>query len=155
MTRGFDYEADLDLLRRHDHNFFRLWSRMGTGGGAPVAKPTIYQRTGHGNAADGDPKYDLTRLNDAYFRRLKDFLAQASRRGVIVGLRTGSLGALILVLIGGTIAGYVASLVILFSVGHSLEQRGAGSLIAKAFLGIVLIVGVAAAGWVAITVDRG
>lgn len=82
-------------------------------------------------------------------------LVTAAVGGVIVGLRTGSLGALILVLIGGTIAGYVASLVILFSVGHSLEQRGAGSLIAKAFLGFVLIVGVAAAGWVAITVDRG
>ncbi len=58
-------------------------------------------------------------------------------------------------LIGGTVADYIASLVILFSVGHSLEQRRAGSLIAKAFVGFVLVVGVAAAGWVAITVDRG
>ncbi len=82
-------------------------------------------------------------------------LITAAIGSVIVGLRTGSLGALAAVLIGGTVAGYIASLVILFSVGHSLEQRGAGSLIAKAFVGLVLIVGVGAACWVAITVDRG
>ena len=75
--------------------------------------------------------------------------------GVIVGLRTGSLGALVLVLIGGTIAGYLASLVILFTVGRSLEQRRAGSFVAKAFLLFVLLVGVAGACTVAITVDRG
>src|SRR3954452_15760131 len=62
-------------------------------------------------------------------------LISAAIGGVIVGLRTGSLGALAEVLIGGTLAGYIASLVILFSVGHSLEQRRAGSLIAKTFLG--------------------
>lgn len=72
-----------------------------------------------------------------------------------MGLRTGSLGALVLVLIGGTTTGYVASLVILFTVGHSLEQRRAGSFLAKPFLLFVLLVGVAAACTVAITVDRG
>jgi hypothetical protein len=75
--------------------------------------------------------------------------------GVIVGIRTGSLGALAQVVIGGTLAGYIASLVLLFTVGHRLEQRGSGSLLARAFVGFVLVVGVAAACWVAIMVDRG
>jgi hypothetical protein len=74
---------------------------------------------------------------------------------VIVGLRTGSLGALAAVLIGGTVAGYIASLVILFTVGHSLEQRRAGSLMAKALIGLVVVVGIAAASTVVIVVDRG
>jgi hypothetical protein len=82
-------------------------------------------------------------------------LITAAIGGVVVGLRTGSLGALAAVLIGGTLAGYIATLVILFTVGHNLEQSRAGSLMAKAFVGFVLVVGVAAACWVAITVDRG
>jgi hypothetical protein len=75
--------------------------------------------------------------------------------GVIVALRTGSLGALVMVVIGGTLAGYIASLVILFTVGRSLEHRGAGSLIAKTLLSLVLLAGVAGACTVAIIVDRG
>lgn len=75
--------------------------------------------------------------------------------GVIVGLRTGSLGALVAVVIGGTLAGYIASLVILFTVGHSAEQRRAGSLMANAVIGLVVVAGVAAASTVAIVVDRG
>ena len=82
-------------------------------------------------------------------------LITAAIGSVIVGLRTGSLGALAAVLIGGTLAGYIASLVILFTVGHSLEQRRAGSLMAKALIGLVVVVGIAAAFTVAIVVDRG
>jgi hypothetical protein len=33
---------------------------------------------------DGGNKFDLARWDEAYFRRLKDFVAQASRRGIIV-----------------------------------------------------------------------
>ena len=36
-------------------------------------------------AGDGG-KYDLTKWNDAYFKRLKEFMAEASRRGVVVEL---------------------------------------------------------------------
>jgi hypothetical protein len=82
-------------------------------------------------------------------------LVTAVVSGVVVAFRTGSLGSLFAVVIGGTLAGYIASLVILFSVGHSLEQRGVGSRVAKAFVVFVLVVEVAAALWVAVTVDRG
>ncbi|HTG45907.1 MAG TPA: hypothetical protein VK633_15415 [Verrucomicrobiae bacterium] len=34
--------------------------------------------------ANGGNKFDLTRWDEAYFKRLRDFLAQAGRRGVIV-----------------------------------------------------------------------
>ena len=37
-------------------------------------------------AADGGNKFDLTRWDPAYFDRLKDFVAQAGKRGVVVEL---------------------------------------------------------------------
>ena len=37
----FNYSAFLGLLETHHHNFFRLWTRIGTGGGPPVAAPTL------------------------------------------------------------------------------------------------------------------
>lgn len=72
--------------------------------------------------------------------------------GLIVGLRTGSLGALVVVVIGGTLAGYIVSLIILFTVGHSLEQRRVSSWVANAFVVFVVVIGVAAAIAVAVSV---
>jgi hypothetical protein len=42
-----------------------------------------------------------------------------------------------------------------FTVGHSLEQRRVGSRVANAFVVLVVVIGVLAAIWVAITVDSG
>jgi len=74
---------------------------------------------------------------------------------VIVALRTGSLGDLAQVLIGGTLAGYATSVITLFTVGHALEQQGVGSRVANAFLILVMVIGVAAAIAVAVSVDSG
>ena len=82
-------------------------------------------------------------------------LVAALVSGVIVALRTGSLGDLAQVVIGGTLAGYIASLLSLFTVGHLLEQRGVGARVANAFLILVLVIGVAAAIAVAISVGGG
>ncbi len=82
-------------------------------------------------------------------------LGAALVTGVIVAVRTGGLGALAAMLIGGTVAGYVASVITLFTVGHLLEQRGVGSRVANAFLILVLVIGVAAAIAVAASVDSG
>ena len=37
-------------------------------------------------AADGGNKFDLARWDPAYFERLKDFVAQAGKRGIVVEL---------------------------------------------------------------------
>src|SRR5215207_4355972 len=66
-------------------------------------------------------------------------LVTAVVSGVVVAFRTGSLGSLIAVVIGGTLAGYIVSLIILFTVGHSLEQRGVGSRVANAFVVVVVV----------------
>jgi hypothetical protein len=44
--------------------------------------------------------------------------------GVIVGLRTGSVGRALITVVGGTVVGWIAVLVLVFTVGWYLEQHG-------------------------------
>ncbi len=98
MGRGdppepFDFGAYLDFLGRLGHNFIRLWTwdsttldtrangRLGKDFVHHVA-PLPWARTGPGEALDGKPKFDLTRFDDAYFKRLRDRTAAAGRRGI-------------------------------------------------------------------------
>lgn len=88
----FDYSGYLDFLKKHNHNFFRLWVWEQARWTPDQTtddfwfSPTIYQRTGPGNALDGEPKFDLTKFNQAYFDRLRNRVAQASRRGIYVSV---------------------------------------------------------------------
>ncbi|MBN2295527.1 MAG: hypothetical protein JXM70_24065, partial [Pirellulales bacterium] len=81
----FDYEGYLDFLQSYNHNFFRMWTRMGTGGG-PTPTPTIYPRTGPGKAKDGGLKYDLNRFNQEFFDRLRARVKAAGERGIYVAV---------------------------------------------------------------------
>ena len=62
----FDFDAYLDWLVDHGHNFIRLWRweqfKSQVGGGAVHAcmSPQPWARTGPGAATDGKPKFDLT-----------------------------------------------------------------------------------------------
>lgn len=90
----FDYEAYLDLLSRHHHNFFRLWRWE-----APkwtdehpvvmvkYCQPHPWVRSGPGAAADGKPKFDLTRFNPEYFDRLRKRIIAAGERGMYVAVQ--------------------------------------------------------------------
>ncbi len=53
---------------------------------APAADRYIapWPRTDEPGAADGRNTFDLSRWNDAYFERLKTFVAAASERGIVV-----------------------------------------------------------------------
>jgi hypothetical protein len=84
LTR-FDYNAYLDLLQSHDHNFMRMWAWEG-GVNKNYYEPLCYRRTGAGTALDGKPKFDLKRFNEAYFKRLRDRVAAARRRGIYVSV---------------------------------------------------------------------
>jgi hypothetical protein len=48
--------------------------------------PVPFARPGPGEALDGLPKYDLTRLNDAYFERLRERVVMAAERGIYVAV---------------------------------------------------------------------
>lgn len=89
---AFDHTRYLDFLQGHNHNFFRMWvweqSRW-----APDQttddfwfSPSIYQRTGPGTALDGQPKFDLTKFNQAFFDRLRSRVIQAEQRGIYVAV---------------------------------------------------------------------
>jgi hypothetical protein len=87
----FDYAGYLRRLARHNHNFFRLWTfeltrwRECDGQTVSVA-PQPWLRTGPGNAHDGLPRFDVTRLNPAYFARIRRRVALAQKHGIYVSV---------------------------------------------------------------------
>lgn len=86
----FDFEGYLDFLVNHDHNLMRLWrwehivSQAGQGDFHLCMGPQPWQRTGGGRARDGRERFDLARLEPAYFERLRDRVSSAEARGVYV-----------------------------------------------------------------------
>lgn len=86
----FDYDAYLDFLVEHNHNFIRLWRWEMTvcdaGSGKFRASPQPWKRAGPGNALDGDPKFDLTQFDQAYFDSLRSRVKAARDRGIYVSI---------------------------------------------------------------------
>jgi len=94
---AFDFDAYLDFLERHGHNFIRLWAwdstTWDTRANGSLGKdfihhvaPLPWARTGPGNALDGKPKFDLSQFNPDYFHRLRTRVEAASRRGIYVSV---------------------------------------------------------------------
>ncbi len=89
----FDYDAYLNFLVAHHHNFFRLWRWE-----APkwadaqpkdmikFSEPHPWMRTGPGMAADGKAKFDLTKFNSDYFDRMRARIIAARERGIYVSI---------------------------------------------------------------------
>ena len=89
--KAFDNAAYLDFLVSHNHNFTRLWVWEQARWSDEVSyshwiAPTIYERTGPGTAADGELKFDLSRLNPAFFARLRQRVIDARSRGIYVSV---------------------------------------------------------------------
>jgi hypothetical protein len=87
----FDNTRYLDFLERYNHNFTRLWVWEQARWSDEVAyshwfSPTIYRRTGPGIAADGGAKFDLNKLNPAFFSRLRQRVIDARARGIYVSV---------------------------------------------------------------------
>jgi hypothetical protein len=86
---AFDYDGYLNFLRKHNHNFFRLWrwevtkwTDRYTGNEVKYCQPHPWVRSGPGMAKDGKPKFDLTRFDQAYFDRLRARVIAARDRGI-------------------------------------------------------------------------
>lgn len=90
VPSAFDYSAYLRDLARWGHNFVRLWAielvRWEECGRAQTVAMHPWLRTGPGTAIDGRPRFDLHRLNPAYFRRLRARVNEARRRGIYVSV---------------------------------------------------------------------
>ena len=74
----FDYDAYLRLMVSHGHNFMRMWA-WEDGENDVRYEPVPYAKADSG-------KYDLSRFNEAYFRRLRERVAAARDRGVYVSV---------------------------------------------------------------------
>jgi hypothetical protein len=88
----FNYTQYLDWLQSYNHNFFRLWTweqsrwTLETTDESYWFDPLPYQRTGPGTALDGQPKFDLTKFNPAYFARMRSRIIEARDRGMYVSI---------------------------------------------------------------------
>lgn len=87
---AFNFEAYLDFLHQHNHNFIRMWtwelSVYTYDGKLTYAEPFPWQRTGPGTALDGKPKFDLQQFNQSYFERLRSRIATAGERGIYISI---------------------------------------------------------------------
>lgn len=96
LNLDFDYRKYLDTLQRDGMNHTRLfvgpYCESATSFNitrntlAPAAGrlACAWARSDQPGYANGGNRFDLTRWDEAYFARLKDFIAQASRCGVVV-----------------------------------------------------------------------
>ena len=93
---AFDFEAHLQWMVNHHHNFCRLWTwellTWDTRGNreeqAEIHRvfPHPWRRTGPGLALDGKPKFDLQQYDDEYFSRLRHRVRAAEEHGVYVAV---------------------------------------------------------------------
>jgi hypothetical protein len=96
LNLDFDYVAYLDELQSRRLNHTRLFSGAyrevassfgitdNTLAPAPNRYVCPWARGEQPGAQDGGNRFDLARWDEHYFRRLRDFMAQAARRGVVV-----------------------------------------------------------------------
>ncbi len=96
LNKDFDYIPYLDELQKHNFNLTRTFAgtyreypgafNIKENTLAPGAKSFLspWPRTSIPGASDGLNKFDLNSFDPAYFDRLKNFLTEAARRGIIV-----------------------------------------------------------------------
>jgi hypothetical protein len=86
-----DFPRYLAFLVSHNHNFFRLWTwespcNFEAKQSTILYDPMPYERPGPGQASDGKPRFDLTRLNQSYFDRLRKRVLAAREEGIYVSV---------------------------------------------------------------------
>jgi hypothetical protein len=96
LNLDFDYRRYLDTLAKDKLNGTRLWSGayVETGGNFNITDNTLdpaagrfispWARSDQPGYADGGNKFDLTRWDEAFFKRLKDFVGYAAKMDVVV-----------------------------------------------------------------------
>jgi hypothetical protein len=98
LNLDFDYVRYLDEIQARGLNLTRTFSGVyreipgsfGITGNTLAPLPNRFTcpwaRSATPGYFDGSNKFDLAKWDEAYFARLKDFLAQASKRGIVVEL---------------------------------------------------------------------
>ena len=91
---AFDYAAYMKWVVDHNFNFMRLWTaELPDAGPGPdysegniVGLPWKWLRTGPGQATDGGLKFDLTKLDQSYFDRMRVRTITAGQNGIYVSV---------------------------------------------------------------------
>jgi hypothetical protein len=91
---AFDYAAYMKWMVDHNFNFMRLWTaELPDAGPGPdysegnfVALPWKWLRTGPGVGTDGGLKFDLTKLDQSYFDRMRARTITAGQNGIYVSV---------------------------------------------------------------------
>src|SRR5438128_8160761 len=98
LNLDFDYAKYLDTLAEDGLNLTRTFSGayVEPAGAFNIASNTLapspgrflcpWARSGTPGYANGGNKFDLAKWDNAYFERLKDFVARAGERGIVVEL---------------------------------------------------------------------
>ena len=98
MNLDFDYRRYLDTLAADGMNYTRVFSGayVEPQGAFKIARNTLapasgrfiapWARSDQPGYANGDNRFDLSRWDDDYFRRLKDFIAYAATKNIVVEL---------------------------------------------------------------------
>src|SRR6266496_1840497 len=98
LNLDFDYVKYIDSLSKDGLNLTRTFSGAycEPSGAFNIASNTLapspnrficpWARSDRPGYANGGNKFDLTKWDEAYFKRLRDFLAKASKRGIVVEL---------------------------------------------------------------------
>src|SRR5256885_15765451 len=96
LNLDFDYAKYLDTLAKDGLNLMRTFSGayVEPHGAFNIASNTLapgagrficpWARSDTPGYANGGNKFDLTKWDENYFKRLKDFVAQASKLGIVV-----------------------------------------------------------------------
>lgn len=96
INGDFNYVTYLDELQRNHLNLTRTWAGAyrEVAGDFAIANNTLapapdrfvcpWPRSAAPGAGDGGNKFDLSQWKPAYFERLRDFVAEASQRGIVV-----------------------------------------------------------------------
>jgi len=98
LNADFDYVKYLDTLAADGLNLTRTFTGAycEPEGAFNIAQNTLapkpgrflcpWARSDQAGYANGGSKFDLTKWDDAYFARLRDFVTQAGKRGIVVEL---------------------------------------------------------------------
>ena len=98
VSDPLDYDAYLEFLKEHGHNFIRLWRweqfRSQAAGGSYhlCMSPQPWPRTGPGEAKDGKPKFNLDVFNESYFERLRERVIAAGDEASTLGSCSSTAG---------------------------------------------------------------
>lgn len=95
----FDYDAYLDFLEKHHHNFIRMWTweqfkyTYGSSEATPppegrfsYSELSPWPRIGPDAALDGKPKFQLQQFDQKYFDQLRVRVTAAGKRGFYVSI---------------------------------------------------------------------